>query len=65
LRELYLSLNRRPAVSAFVSDGQDYGLDWYMAHRIGVTDILVVPGFDHGTLARGMRDNGMLEGLLR
>jgi hypothetical protein len=54
-----------PYVTALVSDGPDCELDHHMAERIGIEDIRTVPGYDHGGLARGVRDDGTLEGLLR
>ena len=52
-----------PRVQAFISDGPDTRLDRQMIERIGITPV-VVPGFAHGELARGMRDLGMLKELL-
>jgi hypothetical protein len=50
--------------AAYATDGPDCELDGYMADRIGVPTV-VIPGYDHATLARGMRDNGTIERLLR
>ncbi len=50
-----------PRVKAFISDGDGTELDRRMCERIGVTDIELVPGFSHSNLARGMRDNGMVD----
>ena len=52
-----------PRVQAFISDGPDTRLDRQMIERIGITPV-VVPGFAHGELARGMRDLVMLKELL-
>jgi len=65
LRPLFVNGHRAlHGITAFVTDGPDGDLDHHMAARVGIADIRLVPGYDHATLARGVRDNGMLEGLL-
>lgn len=60
----YFKYGPIPYTIAFVTDGPDCQLDWLMATRLGIQDIRLVPGYEHGTLARGIRDNGILEEVL-
>jgi len=60
----YYSNGFIPQVKAFISDGDGAELDRKMCERIGITDINLVPGFTHSNLARGMRDNGMVDKLI-
>lgn len=53
-----------PTVKAFISDGDGTELDRQMCERIGIADINFIPGFSHSNLARGMRDDGMLDKLI-
>lgn len=55
----------RARVQAFVGDGVGTELDIGMAQRIGITDITVVPGVDHASMARVLRDNGWLAQLIK
>lgn len=50
-------------VSAFVSTGFGAEVDFQMVTRIGVPDkdITIIPGYEHSTLARHMRDTGLLQ----
>jgi pimeloyl-ACP methyl ester carboxylesterase len=52
-----------PKTRVFISDGDGCELDRYMAERIGVTDITLIPGHTHGALGRHMRDIGMFKEL--
>lgn len=54
-----------PIIKAFVSDGEGTELDRKMAERIGISDITLVPGYSHSTLAAGLRDRGIIAELLR
>lgn len=60
----YYSSGRIPTVKSFISDGDGCELDKQMCERIGLSDITIVPGFTHSSLARGMRDNGMMDKLI-
>lgn len=52
--------------TAYISDHYPTcALDGIMAKRVGITDIHMVPGYQHGDLARGMRDRGMLDEIFR
>jgi len=59
-----------PKITAYVSDGDGCKFpdgteaDKYMAERIGIKDIAMVPGYAHRDLARGMRDLGLLKQIL-
>lgn len=54
-----------PRVRCFVSDKlPSCALDHIMATRLGLRNITLVPGYEHHTLARGMRDTGMLDKVL-
>jgi hypothetical protein len=58
----------RPEIKIFIGDGDGTELDRTMAERLGIRDITLVSGYDHGgqnSVAKAMRDNGMLEGLIR
>lgn len=66
LKALFLSPSLvPPKIRAFVSDGEGTELDCGMATRIRIKDVTTVPGHSHSGLARAMRDNGMIENLLR
>lgn len=55
-----------PWVRAFISDSHPTcTLDRQMCTRINISDrnITLIPGYEHGELARGMRDMGMFKGL--
>lgn len=54
-----------PRTSAYISDGPATEVDRRMCERLYISDITLVPGYAHGDLARGMRDTGMLERILR
>lgn len=56
----------KPKVRAFISDSYPTcTLDRQMCTRINILDqdITLIPGFEHGELARGMRDMGMFKEL--
>ena len=59
-----------PKVTAFISDGDGcrfpdgFEADKYMAQRIGIKDIVMIPGYAHKDLAGVMRDKGILKKLL-
>lgn len=50
---------------AFISNGQDTEHDRWHAERIGITDVIMIPGSSHAGLGKLMRDSGMLRKLLR
>ena len=52
-----------PKTPVFVSDGDGTELDYMMARRLGISDITLIPGHSHGTLARHMRETGWFERL--
>lgn len=60
LKPLYAD-GARMAVRAFVSDGEGTELDRRMAERIGVSDIVLIPGYSHSSLARAMRGTEALK----
>lgn len=62
LRKFFVN-GSRCKIKAFVSDGEGTELDAHMARRIGVNPILI-PGYSHAGLAKGMRDCGLLARLL-
>jgi hypothetical protein len=62
LRQFYQN-GPRTQVRAYVSDGDGTEIDRQMAERIGVKDIIVIPGYAHKDLAVGMRDKGMFKEL--
>ena len=64
LKPLYTNGGFVPIVKAFISDGDGTELDRQMCERVGITDIILIPGFSHSNLARGMRDGGMLDKLM-
>lgn len=51
--------------TAYVTDAEDSEIDRWMAERIGIKNIVVLSGYTHSTLARGMRDSGLLHSVLR
>lgn len=53
-----------PRTYAYVSNGSATELDRQMATRIGIKDIVLIPGYAHGKLAQGMRDKGMFKEIL-
>lgn len=59
-----LQVSSRPCVKAFVSDGDDTVLDAHMSRRLGVEPTLIA-GHSHSSLARHMRDCGLLAELLK
>lgn len=63
----YFKEGPRMNVRAFISDGYPTcTLDRQMCTRINIPEssIHLIPGYEHGELARGMRDRGMLRDLL-
>lgn len=55
-----------PTVKAFISNYTPTSIiDRQMCTRIGIKDITVIPGFDHGEVGKGMRDRGMFWNLLK
>lgn len=62
----YFKKGPRTRVRAFISDSYPTcTLDRQMCTRINIPDqdITLIPGYEHGELARGMRDRGMLREL--
>lgn len=62
----YFPEGPRPHIRAFISDSHPTcTLDRQMCTRINIKDqdITLIPGFEHGELARGMRDMGMFKEL--
>lgn len=57
----------RVPVRAYVSDGEGTELDRQMALRVGINEhsIIHVPGYSHSTLGAAVRDNGMLENMIK
>lgn len=53
-----------PRCRVFVSDGEGTELDYQMSSRLGLKDITVISGYGHATLARHMRDSGLLQKLI-
>ncbi len=54
-------------VEAFISNGESCDMDYTMVSRLGIKNITLIPGYSHGgvnNLAKGMRDNGMLDKLI-
>jgi hypothetical protein len=51
-------------IRAFYSDGIGTEYDFEQAHRIGVTDLTLVPGASHSGLGKLMRDKGLLQKVL-
>lgn len=54
-------LGPKSRVTAYVSDGPGTHIDYPMIARLHPQQIVIVPGFSHGDLARGMRDKGLLD----
>jgi hypothetical protein len=52
-------------IRAFVSNGVGTEIDWFHASRIGVNDVTFVPGAGHSSLAKLMRDMGLLQRAIR
>lgn len=52
-------------VRAFYSDGVGTEYDVEQARRIGITDLILVPGASHSGLGKLMRDKGYLQKALR
>jgi hypothetical protein len=54
----------RCCVRAFISDGEGTEHDRWMAERIGITDITLIPGTSHSGLGKKMRDEGIIRRLI-
>lgn len=64
LKPLFTTGNA-PPTQIFVSDGDGAEIDLWMASRLGVWPVTIIPGHSHGGLARHMRDDGWFERLYR